>query len=134
MTVTITQNMQDIGGIPDDSPVWFWQADRPRAAADGVAMVTTRQLLVTPVDGVLTVQLEPGPAWVRLGILEYSILVPDIDATLWPLVAAGMPAPPTPGSDFVRNFGGIRGMLDVTQSWYDANPHDPDTLYVVFPE
>lgn len=134
MTVTITQNMQDISGIPDNSPVWFWQGKNPRAAADGIAMVTTTQVLAMPVDGVLTVELEPGPALVRLGILEYSILVPDIDATLWPLVAAGMPAPPMPGSDFVRNFGNVRGLLDVTQEWFDTSPHDPDTLYIVFPE
>lgn len=131
MTVTITQNVTDITGVDDDSIFRFYQADHPRAAADGVTMISTRPVTAQPVSGVLTVQLEPGPAVVQIGARVYPILVPDQNATLWPLIDAGLPPSPSTGSEFVRNFGGVAGVRRVTQSWYAANPHDPDTLYLV---
>ena len=134
MPVTITQTIRDIAGISDNAPVFFYQHEHPRAAEDGVTMVSTRRTSAKPVAGVLTVQLEPGPARVELGGRTYSILVPDIDATLLPLILQGLPAPPPPGSDFVRNLGGIWAVQDVTLSWWNANPHDPNTMYVVFPD
>lgn len=134
MPVTITQNIIDIAGVDDNSVIWFYQAEDPRAAEDGVTMVSTRRISAKPVAGVLTVQLEPGPARVQLGNRIYSITVPDIDATLLPLLLAELPPPPPPGSAFVRNMGGISAIDDVTVSWFAANPHDPNTLYVLFPD
>ncbi|WP_028477909.1 hypothetical protein [Nocardia sp. CNY236] len=134
MTVTITQDIADIAGLADNTPVWFWQDEHPRAAANGVTMVSTRRISATPVAGMLTVQLEPGPCSAQFGVRRYDFIVPDIDATLWPLISAGLPAPPPPGSAHVRNFGGVTGVQRVTQSWYAAEPHDPTTLYIVVPD
>lgn len=131
MTVTITQNITDIAGIDDNSVIWFYQQDHPRVADDGMTMISTRRVSATPVDGTLTVELEPGPAAVQIGLRTYEIQIPDQDATLWPLLDAGLPPSPSPGSEFVRNFGGVAGARRVTQSWYAAHPHDPDTLYLV---
>ncbi|WP_280451531.1 hypothetical protein [Nocardia cyriacigeorgica] len=133
MTVTITQDITDIAGVDDNTVIWFSQHGNPRVAMNGVTMVTTRRVSATPVSGTLTVQLEPGPCRVEITGRAYDIVVPDVNATLWPLLSAGLPDPPPPGSAFVRNFGGVAGIQRVTQAWYAANPHDPDTLYVVMP-
>jgi hypothetical protein len=134
VTVTITQNMQDIAGVPDNGVVWFSQAEDPREAADGSTLVTTRRVSAKPAGGVLTVELEPGPAVVELGGRRYPIEVPDMDGPLLPLILAGLPEAPAPGSEFVRNFGGLSGAKVVSDSWFSANPHDPTTLYVTLPD
>ena len=134
MTVTITQNMTDIAGVADNDVVWFSQATDPRPAEDGSTMITTRRISAKPVAGVLTVQLETGPAVVELRGRRYPILVPDIDGPLLPLVLAGLPEPPPPFSDFIRNYGGFGGGTVVSESWYSANPHDPTTVYITIPD
>lgn len=135
MTVTITQNLTDIAGVDDNSPVWFSQALYPRVAEDGSTMITTRRVSVTPVSGVLTVELEPGPARVQIGQRHYDITVPDIDATLWPLIETGLPAPESQVGAVVRNGGGIARLQKITESAYAAlvTP-DPETEYSVVPD
>ncbi|WP_280361267.1 hypothetical protein [Nocardia wallacei] len=133
MTVTITQDITDITGVDDNSVIWFSQAEDIRAADNGVTMVTTRRVSARPVSGMLTVQLEPGPCRVEIAGRHYDIEVPDIAATLLPLILAGLPDPPPPGAAFVRNFGGVTGAQAVTAAWFAANPHDPTTLYVLLP-
>ncbi|WP_280265328.1 hypothetical protein [Nocardia wallacei] len=133
MTVTITQDITDIAGVDDNSVIWFSQPEDPRVADDDVTMISTRRVSAKPVSGLLTVQLEPGPCRVEFGGRFYDIEVPDVAATLWPLINAGLPPPPPPGSAFVRNFGGVTGAQVVTAAWFAANPHDPTTLYIVLP-
>lgn len=135
MTVTITQNLTDIAGVDDNSPVWFSQYLDPRVGEDGSTMITTRRVSVTPVSGVLTVELEPGPARVQIGQRHYDITVPDIDATLWPLIETGLPAPSSLVGQVVRNGGGIARLQKITESAYAAlvTP-DPETEYSVVPD
>ncbi|WP_280393256.1 hypothetical protein [Nocardia wallacei] len=132
MSVTITQDITDIAGVDDNSVIWFSQVGDPRAAADGVTMISVRRVSAKPVSGTLTVHLEPGPCRVEMGSRHYDIQVPDIDATLLPLILAGLPEPP-PGSSFIRNFGGVTGAQVVTAAWFAANPHDPSTVYILMP-
>ncbi|MBB5915266.1 hypothetical protein BJY24_004133 [Nocardia transvalensis] len=133
MTVTITQDITDIAGVDDNTVVWFAQVDDVRAAGDGTTMVSTRRVSAKPVSGTLTIALEPGPCRVEFGNQHYDIEIPDIDAPLLPLILAGLPPAPPPGSAFIRNFGGITGAQVVTAAWFDANPHDPTTLYILMP-
>ncbi|MBF6515505.1 hypothetical protein IU421_14625 [Nocardia cyriacigeorgica] len=132
MTVTITQDITDIAGIDDNSVLWFYQQDHPRVADDGMTMISTRRVSATPVDGTLTIELEPGPAVVQIGLRTYEIQVPDLDGTLWPLIEAGLPVPPAEEATAVRNGGGIARMQRITQAAFDALPApDPETLYVI---
>lgn len=98
MTVTITQNLADIAGVADNDTFVFRS---PVTRLVGSTVVGTRPKRVTPVAGVLTVQLEPGPctvSWNR-GIDNVQITVPGTDSDLWSLVAAGIAAPPTTSAD-----------------------------------
>jgi len=134
--VTITQDIRDIAGVDDDSVIWFSQHEHPRAAEDGVTMISTRRVSAKPVSGVLTVQLEPGPARVQLGPRSYDIEVPDVDGPLLPLLLNGLPPPPPGGTAWVRNRGRVYAVEDVTLSWHNAHIDelDPSTLYIVFPD
>lgn len=132
MTVTITQNMKDIAGVPDSGIVWFSQAGDPRSAEDASVMITTRRVSFTPVEGVLTATLEPGPAMVEIGARRYAIVVPDIDGMLWPLIEAGLPIPQEQLPTAVINGGGIARAQKITESAFAALPYpDPETEYSV---
>jgi hypothetical protein len=133
--VTITQDIRDIAGVPDNATVWFWQNDEPRFAADGVTMISTRRVSVKPVAGHITVELEPGPAAVQLGIRTYEFVVPDIDATLMPLIQAGLSQPRGLVGNYVVNGGGIARTQKITESEYAALTFpDPETEYSVIPD
>ncbi|MBF6133523.1 hypothetical protein IU501_10980 [Nocardia otitidiscaviarum] len=135
MTV-ISEPVGTIAGADNSTQFEFWSPVL-RESADGTGTITARPHFLTPVDGVLTTpDLDPGPASVRIGQRVYRIEIPDDPAPvrLWPLIEAGLPVAPAEESTAVRNFGGVPGLRRVTQSWYAANPHDPDTLYVVVPD
>jgi len=134
VTVTITQDFRDIAGVDDNSVVWFSQPLYPRAADNGSTIITTRRVSATPVSGVLAVELEPGSARVQFDGCIYDITVPDTDATLWPLIEAGLPIPPAQEASAVRNAGGVALIRVLTEAEYAAlSSVDPETLYVVVP-
>lgn len=94
MTVTITQPVHDVTGSPDNSAWTFSSVLRG-------SIVTTKTVDVLPVAGVLTVELEPGPATVSHGGTTYHFEVPDTDSDLWSLIAASVAFPPGPSADAV---------------------------------
>lgn len=90
---TVTANLQDIAGIPDNAS---WLFTTPlRGSDDGDSIVTSRKVRVKPSGGVLTVDLDPGYSEVLFGGQKFIIEVPD-DGTpdLWDLIAASIAAPP----------------------------------------
>jgi hypothetical protein len=130
--VTITQDIRDIAGVPDNATVWFWQNSEPRAAEDGATMISTRRVSVKPVAGHITVELEPGPAAVQLGIRTYEFVVPDVDAVLLPLIQTGLPGPTSLVGNYVVNGGGAARFQKVTASEFAAiTTPDPETVYFV---
>ena len=87
MTVTtITETLYDVSGNPDNTPVYFTSALRD--SSDDSSVITTHTVSVTPVSGVLTVALEPGPASVTIHGMVYAFTVPTTASRLWPLIAA----------------------------------------------
>ena len=91
MTVTITQNVRDITGVSDTSSWRF--SSVLREGSDENSIVTSRIVTVTPVAGVLTVELDPGPAIVSIGDRVFSFTVPDTDSDLWSLIEVGLAVP-----------------------------------------
>lgn len=90
---TVTANLQDVAGIPDNAS---WVFTTPlRGSDDGDAIVTTRKVRVKPVSGVLTVDLNPGYSEVLFAGQKFTIDVPDSGTPdLWELLAAAIVAPP----------------------------------------
>ncbi|MFC9436919.1 hypothetical protein [Nocardia sp. NPDC057030] len=130
---TIAETLRNIAGVDETEPLTFF-IDELRENADGTGTVTTRVHQVWPVDGrVVTEDLDPGPARVRIGLVTYPIVIPDSQSAvrLWPLLDASIPPPPQT-NQFVRNGGGIARAQRITASAYAAlvTP-DPQTLYFV---
>jgi hypothetical protein len=91
---TITQNIANIAGADDNTPWVFYSKEIRESFAGGV--VSTKQARKYPVDGVLTVELDPGPAVViAVDGKHYPFIVPEEDTELWPLIQAAVAIPPT---------------------------------------
>lgn len=138
MTV-ISDQVTDLAGLGEtDSIVFETFVIRDNKA--GTAIVNTRRHKYAPdEDGTFTTDdLDPGPARVTLGVggSAYDITIPDDDneIRLMPLIEAGLPVPAVEEAAAVRNLGGVDGIRRVTQAWYDTQPHDPATLYIVVSE
>lgn len=126
MTVTITQNVRDITGASDSAMWWF---SSPLRAIDGEGVITQREIPVRAVDGVLTVELEPGPATVRFANVTYAFTVPDVDAELWPLIQAAVDIPPATPDEVLADAvaealpGAVGAALpDAVAAYFAANP------------
>ncbi len=113
MTVTISQNVRDITGASDSSMWWF---SSPLREIDGTA-ITPREIVAAAVNGVLTVELTPGPATVRFANVTYSFTVPDVDAELWPLIEAGVIIPPETPTEVLTE-----ALTGVVAAYFEANP------------
>lgn len=82
----VTGFMRDILGRPDSAP-WTFSSPETRDAPDG-RIVSRRPRTVQPLDGVLTVDLLPGPVRVEHLGVTYDITVPETNADLWDLLEA----------------------------------------------
>lgn len=93
MTVTITASLRDLAGVPDDSPLLF--TTTVHEGGDG-AIITAppNRVWGTPIAGVLSIELEPGPAKVTIGDRTYAFTVPNAPADLWDLIAEAVAVPP----------------------------------------
>lgn len=136
MTV-ITERITDLAGTGEVDRIPFY-IKAIRENADGNAIVTTVRHDYTPdADGDITTgDLDPGPAVVRIGMVEYAIDIPDsgTPVRLWPLIEAGLPVVPAEQAHAVVNGGGVARAQRITESAYLAlAAKDPETLYVVVP-
>jgi len=82
----ITADVKDLLGRPDSKP-WTFSSPETRVCPDG-RIVSKRPRIVQPIDGVLTVELLPGPVRVEHDGTVYEITVPETDADLWDLLEA----------------------------------------------
>lgn len=82
----VTADVKDVLGRPDSAP-WVFSSPETRDAPDG-RIVSRRPRIVQPLDGVLTVELLPGPVRVEHDGTVYEITVPETDADLWDLLEA----------------------------------------------
>lgn len=89
---TITQNVRDIAGVSDNA--WWRFSTVLREGSDEASIVTGRVVTVKPVAGVLTVELDPGPAIVKFANQTYVFTVPEGDSDLWSLIEAAVAVPP----------------------------------------
>lgn len=97
---TVTANLQDIAGIPDNAS-WVFTT-LLRGSDDGDAIVTSRKVRVKPTSGVLTVDLDPGYSEVLFAGQKFIIDVPDTGTPdLWDLLAAAIAAPPGTPADAI---------------------------------
>lgn len=84
--VTVTADLRDELGRADNAP-WVFSVPETRGAPDG-RVVARRARSVQPLDGVLAVELLPGPVQVEHQGETYVIEVPEVDADLWELLEA----------------------------------------------
>ena len=98
-TVTITHEIVDVSG-DDDNSEWVFSSDL-RVTDDGSSIVTPKAKHVLPVEGLLTVKLEPGPVKVKHNGVSYDFTAPDHDSDLWPLIAPAVGIPPSTASDAI---------------------------------
>ncbi|MEW1933130.1 hypothetical protein AB0362_13155 [Rhodococcus sp. NPDC079359] len=90
MTV-VTQKLTNIAGVSRVTPVHFTS---PAVRTAGANLVTEDVQVVKPVNGVITVDLQPGPASVMLSGREFAFTVPASGApTLSTLIAAALGIP-----------------------------------------
>lgn len=92
MTVTITQDVRDIAGVAATA---YWYFSAPVLRENGNSIIDTPEVEVKPVDGVITVNLEPGLAKIRHNNVTYMITVPETDSNLWPLISSGVASSPS---------------------------------------
>lgn len=92
---TITQNVTDVTGAADNSPWTF--SSVLRDGDDGI--ITPKRTSVKPIAGLLTVEMEPGPATVTFNNQTYAFTVGVTDSDLWSLIAAGVATPPNTSAD-----------------------------------
>lgn len=85
-TVIVTANVRDVMGR-SDSTAWVFSSPETRDSPDG-RVVSRRPRSVQPLDGMLTVELLPGPVRVEFGGESHVIEVPETDADLWDLLEA----------------------------------------------
>lgn len=92
---TITQDVNDIAGV-DDNTSWTFYTQAIRESDAGDAIISAKKVRKYPVAGVLTVELDPGPAVVLAADgKHYPFTVPDTDSQLWPLIQAAVTIPPS---------------------------------------
>jgi hypothetical protein len=85
VTVNITATVTDVSGVPDNEP---WRFTTVIRSGTNNTILTPKIITVTPVAGVLSVALEPGPAIVEAGERRFNIIVPEVSSDLWPLLAS----------------------------------------------
>lgn len=134
MTV-IEDVVTGVAGRPHRGPVRVW-APRLRGATVHAGVITPdwSEYWPTAAGMVTTDDLAPGAARVAVGGQVYDVQVPDSASPvrLWPLIDAGAPQPADDGG-FVRNRGGIRAAVMLTQEEFDAlgGVYDPETYYAI---
>lgn len=90
----ITATIRDIAGGSDNT-AWNFSSVL-RESASGSAIISTKTVTVKPVNGVLSVNLDPGYAVAStLSGARYAFVVPETNANLWDLIEAGVALPPT---------------------------------------
>jgi len=94
VTVTITEVVASIDGAQDNRQ-WIFFTQEIRESADGSEIITTTKVQKKPVGGVLTVELDPGPAVVvPPNGKSYNFIVPNSPSDLWSLIQASVALPP----------------------------------------
>ena len=126
---TITANLRNVAGIPDNSHIPFWNA-RIREGVGG-AIITPPVHWAIPVNGVITVELEPGPCKVSIGNQDFDIVVTEDDSDLFSLIDEGLPQADA-DPRYVVNGGGVGRLKWVTQAqWAVIAPGSPNTTYLL---
>lgn len=116
---TITQNIDDIAGV-DDNTSWTFYTQEIRSSDSGDSIITTKRVRVYPVAGVLTAELDPGPAVVLAADGKtYPFTVPEGDSTLWPLIQAAVAIPPS-----TRH----QELVEVVEAWLELNANVWDSI------
>lgn len=126
--------VEDIAGATEHTPLVFW-VPQLRENDAGTAMVTTQHHTLYASGGeFVTPDMDAGPAVVQIGVRQYQITIPESPdpIRLWPLIDAGMPAPPPSEQyQFVRNGGGLVRAQAVDLDEYESMTWDPGTLYII---
>lgn len=92
MTVTITQDVRNVAGVASTAS---WAFTSPTIRNVAGKLITQERVPVKPVNGILTVELEPGIATVEYNDTVYIVTVPDADADLFSLLASAIASPPS---------------------------------------
>lgn len=98
---TIRATITQVTGEPDETPWTFSSIVREvnSGAVDGV--ITTRTRSITPVGGILTVELDPGYAIVGNGEQSWMVTVPPFDIELWDLLEPAVAIAPAIGANLL---------------------------------
>lgn len=135
MTI-IQDRLEDVAGEGLDQSVVF-TIPRIRESADSTAIVTEDRHRFEVVDGeLLTTDLDPGPAKVQIAGQPtiYDIVIPESPTPirLWPLIDAGMPAPPAESPGFIRSDDTGRLLVMPTPDFNNLTTLDPMTMYATY--
>lgn len=133
MTI-LFDKVEDIAGATEHTPIVFW-APELRESDSGDGIVTLQHHSVYAENGEFTTpDMDAGPAVVQIGVRQYQITIPESPdpIRLWPLIDAGMPAPPPSEQyQFVRNGGGLVRVQAVNLEDYEDMVWDPGTMYII---
>jgi hypothetical protein len=124
---TITQDISDIAGV-DDNTSWTFYTPELRESGDGSGdIISTKKVRKYPVAGVLTVELDPGPAVVIAADgKHYPFTVPEEDSELWPLIQAAVTIPPS--TQHQQLIEAVDAWLEVNANAWDTIPGKPDVV------
>lgn len=114
---TITGPVRDVAKNPDRTK-WFFTSELRQSGDDTGTVVSTTQHIVTPnFEGILTVELDPGPVTIKYGNRQLRAFVPDVPTFgLWDLISADVLIPPGTPSQV---------LAAAVEAWLTANPPDP---------
>lgn len=114
----VTGTAEDIGLTPDNS---LWMFSSPlRESSDGEGLITPKWARRYPVEGVVSVELDPGPAIINYRGIDYHIEVPESStAKIKDLIAAEIAFPTGTPPQLVGN---------AVDAYLDVNPVDWDVL------
>lgn len=114
----VTGTAEDIGLTPDNS-LWIFSSPL-RESSDGEGLITPKGARRYPVDGLVSVNLDPGPAVINYRGIEYQVEIPESGPVkIKDLIAAEIAFPTGTPPQLVGN---------AVDAYLDVHPIDWDDL------
>lgn len=105
--------VRDVTGRPDNTQWKVYTPNPVRSGEDDGSIITNRPRTIQPLDGAISVDLEPGLAVVEFGADRWVVDIPEVDTPLWEIIAAAVAKPPNVSSTV---------MGAAVTAWLAANP------------
>lgn len=107
--------VRDVTGRPDNTQWKVYTPNPVRSGEDDGSIITNRPRTIQPLDGAISVELEPGLAVVEFGADRWVVDIPEVDTPLWAIIAAAVATPPNVSANAIGA---------AVTAWIGDNPDD----------